>query len=203
MLTIKTVLKSGGEYSGDHVVRMRDMIAENVKCPYLFACYTDTHIPGHGMELRPLYNKWPGWWSKLEIFRSIENSFYIDLDMTIDGDITDIVTADTDFMALRNMNSRIEGIGSAMMKWRGDFKRLYLDFDKDPEFHMSDNARIGTPEWGDQGYIWKRLSGEVDFFQDAFPGRIKKFSENGGDVKVFYGRKRPWGRGLSSRQARA
>ena len=117
MITLKTVLKSGGEYKPGHVLRVQDMLDKYVDCPARFVCYSDVEI--EGVTVRPLLHDWPGWWSKIEIFREVEDSFYIDLDMTIEGNITDMVMADSYFMALRNMNHRIGGIGSAMMKWRG------------------------------------------------------------------------------------
>lgn len=187
---LKTVLKSGGEYRPEHVLRMRDMIDKYVDCPYRFVCYSDMEIPD--VTIRPLLHGWPGWWSKIHLFKDIEDSFYIDLDMTITGNITDMVMVDSDFIALRNMNPRIEGIGSAMMKWRGDYSILYDWFKEDPERYMRENNRIGTNHLGDQSIIWKILDGKIDFFQDKFPNRIKKFNEAGGSVKVFYGKHRPW-----------
>lgn len=197
MITLKTVLKSGGEYQEKHVLRMRDMLEFYVRCPSKFVCYSDLNIPG--IETRPLLHNWPGWWSKIEIFREVEDSFYIDLDMTIQGDITDIVMADSDFMALRNMAPRIEGIGSAMMKWSGDKRFIYETFKSDPEKYMAGHGRDkkGTPWLGDQGFIWSLCKGDIGLFQSSFKGRIKKFNEPGGDIKVYYGRSRPWQNGRS------
>lgn len=191
---LKTVLKSGGEYRPEHVLRMLDMIDKYVDCPYTFVCYSDTEIPD--VTIRPLLHGWPGWWSKIHLFKDIEDSFYIDLDMTITGNITDMVMVDSDFIALRNMNPRIEGIGSAMMKWRGNKSYIYYGFNTDTQGQMLQHGRdkIGTPWIGDQGYVWKILDGKIDFFQDKFPDRIKKFNETGGSVKVYYGKHRPWKR---------
>lgn len=197
MIVVKTVLKSGGEYNEKHVYRMRDMVDKYITCDKEFVCYSDIDIPG--VNVRPLLNDWPIWWPKIELFKEIEESFYIDLDMTIENDITDMVLADSDFIALRNMNPRIEGIGSAMMKWRGDYTSIYNEFKACPDLYMQFHSieKIGTPMLGDQGYIWNILNKKCNFFQELFPGRIKRFNEAGGDVKVFYGRNRPWGRGQS------
>lgn len=194
-IIIKTVLKSGGEYKPDHVLRMQEMLDRYVDCPARFVCYSDIEIPD--VETRPLRRNWPGWWSKLEIFRDVEDSFYIDLDMTIAGNITDMVIVDTDFMALRNMNPSIEGIGSAMMKWSGNHTHLYYLFAENPEKYMREHGRqkIGTPWLGDQGFMWSFMKDKIEFYQDKFPGRIKKFNEVGGDIKVYFGRNRPWKRG--------
>lgn len=190
MITIKTVLKSGGEYKPEHVQRMQEMLDRYVDCPSKFVCYSDVEIPD--VIVRPLINGWKGWWSKIEMFRDVEDSFYIDLDMTITGNITDMVMVDSNFMALRNMNPRIAGIGSAMMKWKGDYSCLYRDFLKSPLTHMQSNNQIGTAFHGDQGFLWRQTDCKIEFFQEKFPDRIKRFDQSGGDIKVYFGKRRPW-----------
>lgn len=126
------------------------------------------------------------------MFRDIEDSFYIDLDMTISEDITDIVKRPSRFCALRNMTPRISGIGSAMMKWEGDHRYLYEIFKQAPKAHMEANSFVGTAFLGDQGFIY-RLVKNIELFQDLFPDRIERFDERrGASIKVFYGRYRPW-----------
>lgn len=190
-MIIKTVLKSGGEYKPEHVQRIYDMIRKHVKFHYDFVCYSDLDFPFAG-QIRKLYYGWPNWWSKLEIFRDIEDSFYIDLDMTIHGDITDIVSRSYDFAALSNMNPRIAGIGSAMMAWSGNKRFLYDSFRENPHRYIAENKSIGTEHWGDQGFINSKIS-NIERFQKIFPDRIKRFNESGpADIRVFYGRHRPW-----------
>ncbi len=195
MITLKTVLRSGGEYNPEHVLRMQEMLDRYVDCPARFVCYSDVDIPG--MEVRPLLHAWPGWWSKLEIFRdNDEQSFYIDLDMTIDQNITDIVSYKSNFIALRNMNARIAGIGSAMMGWVGNKPSVYVAMEcATADIIKKFSGKMGTPYHGDQGLLWDFYSGNFEFYQDIFPNRIKRFNERGGCVKVFYGRNRPWERG--------
>lgn len=197
MITLKTVLKSGGIYKPEHVQRILGQLDRYVDCPAKFVCYSD--VPIDGVTVRPLLHDWPGWWSKIEMFRDIGDSFYIDLDMTIQGNITDIVMVNSDFMALRNMTPRISGIGSAMLKWRGDYTRLYKEFVDNTGLHISRHGKdkLGTSMLGDQGYIFNYsvspyFGFRIDAFQDKFPNRIKKFNEPGGDVKVYYGKNRPW-----------
>lgn len=192
MIVIKTVLKSGGEYKKDYVYRMRDMISQYVNCEYKFVCYSDVEI--EGVEVRDLEKNLPKWWSKIEIFRDVEESFYIDLDMTIHNDITDIVSCETDFMALKNMNPKIGGIGSAMMKWKGDKRFIYNQFLRFPEEYMEifNDKKIGTPLLGDQGFIWSLMKNDTEYFQDKFPNKIRRFNQNGGDIKVYFGKYRPW-----------
>ena len=191
MIVIKTVLRSGGQYSQEHVRRIRKQLSEHVHTPYKFVCYSDINFKIDG-EIRPLLNKWPGYWSKLEMFRDVEESFYIDLDMTISGDITPMVMRKSHFCALRNMTPRIAGVGSALMKWEGDHRYLYEIFEIDPTRHMKENARAGTAFLGDQGFIYRYVK-DIELFQSLFPGKIERFDErHGAPVKVFYGKFRPW-----------
>jgi hypothetical protein len=79
------------------------------------------------------------------------------------------------------------------MKWRGDYTRIYETFKSDPEKFMAENNQIGTNSHGDQSFVWKTLGGAVEFFQEKFPNRISDFkSPQKTDIKVFYGRKKPW-----------
>lgn len=197
MITLKTVLKSGGEYKPEHVLRMQEMLDRYVDFPARFVCYSDMGIPG--VTVRPLLHDWPTWFSKIEMFRDVEDSFYIDLDMTVQGNITDMVMVDSDFMALSNMNPRIGGIGSAMMKWRGDYTRMYNLFsDNSEHFIQRHSNKIGTPMHGDQGYIFSFACSpfegfKIDCFQDKFPNRISDFrTSNQTDIKVYFGKRRPW-----------
>lgn len=197
MITLKTVLKSGGEYKPEHVLRMQGMLDKHVDCPARFVCYSDVEI--EGVTVRPLLHDWPTWFSKIEMFRDIEDSFYIDLDMTINGNITDMVMANSNFMALRNMNPRIGGIGSAMMKWCGDFTRIYNTFSESPEYFIDRHSnKIGTPMHGDQGFVFSVACNpatgfKIDCFQNKFPNRISVFrTPTTTDIKVYYGKMRPW-----------
>lgn len=191
-LVIKTVLKTGGEYDPGHVIRLAEQLRKHVNIPYRLVCYTDAVFTCAGIEIRPLLHDWPGWWSKLEIFRDIERSFYMDLDMTIEGDITDIVARDYDFAALNNMNPRIGGIGSAVMAWNGDKTRLYHLFKSNPAKFIAENSQRSTKFWGDQGFIFSNWPPQ-ERFQNIFPKRIKRFDEIGQcSIKVYFGKWRPW-----------
>lgn len=195
MIILKTVLKSGGVYKPEHVIRIRDMLDKYVDCPAQFVCYSDINIPG--VTVRKLQDNLPGWWSKIEMFRDVdEQSFYIDLDMTVNGNITDIVSHKSYFIATRNMNSRIGGIGTSVMGWEGDHSDVYRHFinNKDAIMQAYGKHRMGTAFLGDQGFLWE-YHGMCEYYQDLFPKRMKKFSENvNADVVVYFGKNKPWGR---------
>lgn len=191
-LVIKTVLKSGGEYGPEHVTRLAAQLRQHISIPYKFVCYSDLDFPLDG-EIRPLLHNWPGWWSKLEIFREVETSFYFDLDMTIQGDITAIVERQYTFAALNNLTPPIRGIGSAMMGWAGDWRNLYEVFKADPQYYMARNSFKSTSRWGDQGFIYSQVA-DIERLQITFPGLIRKYSDKDDSaIRVFFGPVKPWG----------
>lgn len=207
MRTVACVLKSGQwrnrhvrvEYSPDQVRWLRDMVAAHLRTAHRFVCLTDMSITG--VDTIRLQDDLPGWWSKMELFRELEDAFYIDLDTVIVGDITRMVKHRHRFTVLRNLSSRNTGrIGSGVMAWRGDHSHLYQEFMASPSRHMSECT---TPaKWGDQGFIQhvQRDHGGWDHFQDLWPGRVKsyKFDLNrmapDRDCRIvcFHGEPKPW-----------
>lgn len=84
-MKIVTVLKTGGDFDKEYV----DWIRESVPKEYDFVCLSDDpEVPGYF----PLDYHYPGWWSKMEIFRPgilDDDIFYLDLDTVILKDITE------------------------------------------------------------------------------------------------------------------
>lgn len=197
-VTICTVLRSGGRYGPEHVERMRDMMARHCPVPHDFVCFSDVPVPCVRI---PLLHDWLGWWAKIELFRpdtGIEKAFYIDLDMTVQGDISDMVTYPHRFTALDNMTPNIGGIGSALMAWdvsQAPVHALYKSFARAPQYHMANNQRRHHPHWGDQGFIYQKLP-DIDRFQQLFPGRVTSFNRpqasSAADIVVYFGQKKPW-----------
>lgn len=182
MKTIACVLKAGGfrnqhmqiEYRPEHVRWLRDQLPKHIRTDYRFICLSD--VPVKGVDVIPLKDDLPGWWSKLELFREFEDAFYLDLDTVITGDITHMVTHDHRFTVLRNLSrQQPDRIGSGVMAWNSDYSHLYKTFMTDPESYM---AQCVTPErWGDQGFIQtvQQAYGGWTCFQDIWPGQIQSY----------------------------
>ena len=69
MTTIACVLRSGGDYGPEWVEKLA-CSAGNVmgyRLGLRFVCLTDMEVPH--VECIPLAYGWPGWFSKLELFR--------------------------------------------------------------------------------------------------------------------------------------
>lgn len=185
------------EYYPEHVHRLRDQVHENLSLPHSFVCISDVKIDG--VDTKLLVHGWPGWWSKIELFRpdiQARQNVYIDLDTTIQGDLSDMVAYQHKFTVLRNLTDPTRGIGSGFMAWRGgDGLCIYEKFKADPSQHM-DECRTRRC-WGDQGFIQK--SGiSVDYWQDLFPGAVasSKVSTHAArrraEVVCYHGKVKPW-----------
>lgn len=204
VLKIATVLKVGEwrnrglhvEYFDKHVEWVKKQIEKYVSCEHEFICLSDIDLP----YTVPLAYNLPGWWSKMELFRDdleLDDVFYLDLDTVIIDDITHIVSCSADFMALRNLSSPTRGIGSGLMRWKGDYSHLFDKFIDDP-FTIMDTY-IVSEKWGDQGFIQDNQS-PIEHFQDRFPEEIVsfKFDLKHGDpreknkIVVFHGKPKPW-----------
>lgn len=88
MTQVCTVLRSGGDYTLEHVYAIKRMLNRHLP-EHTFMCLTDT--PGSPwFWFRPLEHGYPGWWAKLELCRpDIEGPLlYLDLDTVVVGDIT-------------------------------------------------------------------------------------------------------------------
>jgi len=198
MKTIFCVLKSGSrEYNESHVrwlKRQCDIHAPGVP----FVCLTDL-LEIKGVETHPLIHHWPGWWSKIELFR-YEDVFYLDLDTVILNDIRYMLDLNDGFYALRNFGGhKLKGrvvMGSGVMSWSGSYRHVYDNFD----IRSIDQYSRRQNRWGDQGYIYDQVSYRP--IQDAFPNRIHSYkwgdidkSDPDADLVVFHGDPRPWDSG--------
>jgi hypothetical protein len=161
MLTVLCVCKSGGEYDAEWVRKLRDGVARNLTVPYQFKCLSDIEVP---CERLPLKHKWPGWWSKIELFREVSGpTLYLDLDTIVVGNIDHLVGGD-DFTAIQNFHDP-EMIGSAVMWFKGPMRHVYDRFCEKPfkwiEYH--ERKRNG-PYLGDQAFVWDTLGRKVKTF---------------------------------------
>ncbi|RYF05591.1 MAG: hypothetical protein EOO77_28205, partial [Oxalobacteraceae bacterium] len=74
MLTVACVFKSfagtafGHSYDATWVQKLASGAARHLTVPHRFVCLTNMGEI-EGVETIPLSNDWPGWWSKVEMFR--------------------------------------------------------------------------------------------------------------------------------------
>lgn len=98
-MKIACVLKSGGIYTQDHVMLLKNQIEKYCSVPISFVCFSDKPLT-NGINWVPLRHNLPTWWSKLELFDNTgpmgqEDLLYFDLDVAIYGDIAPILKSNS------------------------------------------------------------------------------------------------------------
>lgn len=198
-MKIYTVLKVGefynrkirADYGPIHVKWMQRM-CQKYAPGVEFVCLSNVDIDG--VRVIPLERDWPGWWSKIELFK-YSDVFYLDLDTVIIDNIEDIIGLDG-FYALdlfQPNNKFIKILGSGLMSWNIDLSHIYKNFSNEviPQY----NTRT---KWGDQGYVHDQVGGYISF-QQTFPGKIFSYKYSdidqtnpAGKIICFHGKPRPW-----------
>lgn len=141
---VLTVLRSGGEYGPEHVQAIQRQLWKWAPDATL-TCLSD--VPVNGVETVPLVQKWPGWWTKIELFRpDVPQDFlYTDLDNVILGPLDDTFWAD-EFTA---------DIGFSFFRMTpGVSRRAYSRFGANPAAHMDEWSTARTDgKFGDAAFL--------------------------------------------------
>lgn len=192
MTTLVTVLRSGGVYTAEWVARLQRSAEKHLR-PDRFVCLSDCDVP---CERIPLLHKWPGWWSKAELWRPglFEGLvLYVDLDTLLLGDATALWTYPGRFAALRDFYQR-RLKASGVMLWRANQVNLY------------ERALKAEASGRDPGFLrptrrmdlWWNPYERPDVLQDAFPGMIGSYKADSlqkgpgrFSVVCFHGKPRP------------
>lgn len=198
---VACVLRSGGEYEPRHVQNLYDGVRMHwlPHEPLRFICLTD--IPFHikGVQLKALDYGWPGWWSKMELFRPDfrwDRILYFDLDTLIIGGLQDIAVV-SQLTLLRDFY-RSSGLGSGMMMLPQKERNMTWDeWRIDPGGHM---RRAGRG--GDQRFMETLWLTRAQRWQDALPAQVVSYkvdvaknndvAPRGARVVCFHGKPRPW-----------
>jgi len=214
VLIVASVLRSGGVYDVTYVERLQKAVARHLRMKHLFVCLTDVPIskfPGT-IKTVSLIQRWPGWWSKMEVFRLLGPVLYFDLDTVIVADVTALAEQVTSLLPGRLMMLRGFRPGgppaSGVMGWNGNIvwlTRLFKnELAKSDVMLGSGSLTVGELRFkGDQDWIvhaWGHVSSHtVMFVQDDFSGVVsykRHVRTNGGAlscdtaVVCFHGRPR-------------
>jgi len=189
---------NAGNYLGrgkEYVEILRDGIFRNLPehISAKFTVFTDDPEDYGDIHKRPLpENGLEGWWNKLSLFKSglfppEDTIIFFDLDTVITGALDDIVKYSGSFAILRDFY-RDNGLGSAVMIWKGDHSYIWNSWNDNNRPHL-----MG----GDQAWIENSIK-TYDIIQNVFPDRFvsyKVHSKNkipkGASVVCFHGLPRP------------
>ena len=195
---VVTVLKCGGEFNEGHVEWLQRQIG------FPIVCLTDSPRPMTKVVSVPLTHKWPGWWSKMEMFRDdlcLGNFLYVDLDTVLLDGVPPVFRDFNETHVLSDLNGQPWIQSCLMFIHHGSRPAIWKSFSANPAKAMR-QAGAG----GDQIFI-NRFLGSAKRLDEALPGEIisykadvlrYRFRELDSDdletVKVvcFHGQPRPW-----------
>lgn len=191
MLTICTVMKTGGDYLPEHVDALRKAMPQEI------GCFTDSEEVS-GWCFRLMFDL-PGWWSKCECFNTealAGDILLVDLDTVITGDLSDIIAACQghepifleDFL-------RPGGLQSSLVYMPEEARaHTWSQF-----IGASDALMERFQRGGDQQFletIWLKYARR---WQDIVPDQIVSYKKHcaGGAPQaarmvIYHGRPRPW-----------
>ena len=189
-LTVACVLWEGDfrlrDFSAEWVVRLRNMVLRNLPLPHRFICFTNKkQTPVSGIKFLPLVTDYPGWWSKIELFRSDNgltgDILFIDLDQLILSDLTPLVSYPTEntiwMWPGRGAVPRIDREGkrvldvakSGVMFWNAQNTVLHRIF---TEFNYTEVSAILR---GDQDWISQIIPEQIKGYPKGWLLKVKEF----------------------------
>lgn len=193
MTGVLCVLRSGGVYDAEDVIRLHDGVRAHLPGA-MFRCLSDVRVPG--VNTIPLLTDWPGWWAKLEAFRPDlpGDWLYMDLDTIIVGPLADMLGLGR--LAIMRDVYRRDGLQSSIM-WLPEAERaaVWPHWSANPKRHMRRHAN-----GGDQEYLEEHWLGRATLWQDALPGQVVSYKADvlrlgkvpsGARAVVFHGRPKP------------
>lgn len=202
MATVVCVLKTGPEFDYGHVARLAYQVREHSPVRTKFICLTDDERTLEADFGVPLKHDWLGWWSKCEVFRLPGPCLYLDLDVSVIGDLAPLLEAAARYDLI--MAKGFWGlddpshVNSSVMGWRGDVSAIYREFAAASEVFMSIYAE--PVRWGDQAYIRDTYAGTITLWQEILPGMVLSYKRDAlmgvdmWDCRVLcsHGQPRPW-----------
>jgi hypothetical protein len=191
---IVLVLRSGGIYVPDDVDQLIGQIRQHTREP--IRVLTDCWVPKpeHAPASRvPLEHGWPGWWSKMELFRpDLAGDFlFMDLDTVVRGPVADFLAIGR--LTLLRDFYRTWGLGSGLMFLpEADRAEIWLAWTADPARWMAEHAA-----GGDQAFLERFWLAKAARWQDVLPGRVASYKAAGkaereqAAVVCFHGEPKP------------
>lgn len=199
-LTVACVLRSGGIYDAQWVMKLKRGVSRNLTRPHRFVCLTDMHVPCESIRItRP----WRGWWSKLGLFDLFTGpTLYFDLDTVVVGSL-DRIAAHPHTFTMAHEYYRPHMKCSTAMAWCGDYAFIARAFAMNPNSIARRYDKDLRPRIGDQAFIEDQLASAgkpVATFKDLFGEtsvasykvhKCEAAPPDGAAVVAFHGRPKP------------
>ena len=175
MLIVACVLSPGPVYSEAHVHRLKAQVSLHLNQDYQFVCVDNS--------------PYPGYWAKISLFqpkRFTGRVLYLDLDVTVIGNLDDLVRFEAPFAAIKDYQYPMT-INSSVMTWdAGIADHVYTEF----------TPSVMEKYRGDQNWINNRVP-TAKRFPPEYCQSFKLAMLNGGfhpdlRVCVFHGFPKPW-----------
>lgn len=195
--TVACVLRSGGIYTPDWVRKLKEGVATHLAADHRFVCLSDVDMPD--VETVALEQRWPGWWSKLELFRSGVFDgpvLYIDLDCLIVGPLDDLFSSAGLVMCEDFYRPQFKN--SSVMSWAVSYERLYHKFKNGAtKFQWRHDRERPGGRIGDQAFIEDHTWDHIGTFPAgrviSYKRHVQPFGDipDGSSIIAFHGRPKP------------
>lgn len=200
MVTLTTVLKSGGRYDVTWVERLNAGARRSIPGLDRVVCLTDLDLQVAGVDSVPLRHDWPAWWSKFEAYRTDladDLTILCDLDTVFTGDAGALVD---DSMAAMEDYFLKGRLSTALMRWRGnELDHVYERFKAEPDRWMQPGSCGEVPNsvHGDQvvvDHLLRHGGLMPEFLQTRHPDLLDFYDPlqvEQGPIIIFIGESKP------------
>lgn len=142
-MIVACLLKYGGpDYDGSYVRALARGVRKHLKMPFEFVCVSDRASDVQrdcGALVDSVvwldHREWPGWWSKLELFRLGGPVLYLDLDTVVTGDLASLADVVQYRLAPKQLLMVADfykgNAQSGILGWSGDLSAVYATFVRD------------------------------------------------------------------------
>ena len=170
-MIVACVYRTGGIYTREWVSALRRALGRWMPTGYRFVCLTDDLSVEPYWRI-PLVHNWPGWFSKVELFRPglfVGPVLYMDLDTLPVGDLSDIAGYRGPFAMLTDFyREQRRAVASGVMAWTPGphTEAIYEAFVREPMLN------------GRSDYWYAKHAPDPDRLQELFPGQIVSFKKH-------------------------
>ena len=159
-------------YSPEWVGKLKNMVERNLDIPHRFVCLSNVDVP---CERIPLERDWPGYWSKMELFkpgRFDDRVLYLDLDVVVVDNLEPIVNFPSLFGIVKAQ--RPKGLDWKEGKKKiGGYNSSVMVFDPGAgDCLYPEVENIYEKFWGDQDWIKFKLS-NLDTFPEEWVKKLR------------------------------